>query len=162
MRHLVSYLLFVGVPLAGLLGVIRVGQGIEAPLAVHGAWAVQPMPAPGRVCTRYLLSGADSSLTISQSGRELTAVLGPADEVALRGALDGDELALEGAIQPGATPRTVACTVGDTVRLEARVSSAAPLRVLEASLWFSGCPECGPTEFTVARPNAYHKHRRAP
>jgi hypothetical protein len=159
MRHVISYLLFVGVPLAGLLGVIRVGQGIEAPLAVHGAWAVQPMPAPVRVCTRYLLSGADSSLTISQSGRALTATLGPASEVALRGVLDGDELALEGVIQPGATPRHVACTVGDTLRLEARVSRAAPFRELEAGLWFSACSECGPTEFTVARPNAYHKRR---
>jgi hypothetical protein len=160
MRSLFSYLLFVGVPLTGLLGVLRLGQGLEAPLAVHGSWAVQPMPAPGRVCTRYLLAAADSSLTISQSGRELTAALGPSREVALRGALEGDELALEGVIQPGATPRHVACTVGDTVRLEARVSSAAPVRELEADLWFSACAECGPTEFTVARPNAYHKHRR--
>jgi hypothetical protein len=159
MRSLLSYLLFVGVPLAGLLGVLQVGQGLEAPLAVHGAWAVQPMPAPTRVCTRYLLSGADSSLTISQSGRELTATLGPRGEVALRGALDGNELSLEGVIQPVATPRHVACTVGDTVRLEGRVSSAAPLRELEARLWSSACAECGPAEFTVARPNAYHKRR---
>jgi hypothetical protein len=157
MRSLFSYLLFVGVPLAGLLGVLKVGQGLEAPLAVHGAWAVQPMPAPTRVCTRYLLFGADSSLTISQSGRELTAVLGPAHDVALRGALYRDELTLEGVVQPAATPRHVACTVGDTVRLEGRVSSAAPLRELEARLWFSACADCGPTEFRVARPNAYHK-----
>ena len=160
MRHVISYLLFVGRPSRGAPGVIRVGQGIEAPLAVHGAWAVQPMPAPVRVCTRYLLSEADSSLTISQSGRELTATLGPADGVALRGALDGNELALEGVIQPGATPRYVACTVGDTVRLEARVSRAAPFRELEAGLWFSACADCGPIEFTVARPNAYHKRQR--
>ena len=159
MRSLFSYVLFVGLPLAGLLGVLRIGQGIEAPLAVHGAWAVQPMAAPGRVCTRYLLFGADSSLTIAQSGRELTATLGPSGEVALRGALDGDELALEGVIQPGAIPRYVACTVGDTVRLEAQVSSAAPLRELEADLWFSACADCGPTAFTVARPNSYHKSR---
>ena len=72
MRHLISYLLFVGIPLAGLLGVLRVGQRIPAPRAVHGAWAVQPMAASGRVCTRYLLSDADSTLTITQSGRQLT------------------------------------------------------------------------------------------
>ena len=35
-RHLVAYLLFVGIPLAGLLGVLRLGQGIRAPQAVHG------------------------------------------------------------------------------------------------------------------------------
>ena len=159
MRHVISYLLFVGVPLAGLLGVIRVGQGIEAPLAVHGAWAVQPMAAPDRVCTRYLLTGADSTLTISQSGRELTATLGPGDEVTLRGAITGYQVALEGVILPGAIPRYVACTVGDTVRLEGKVSSVFPLRQLEAGLWFSACADCGPTDFTIARPNAYHTHR---
>jgi hypothetical protein len=160
MRSLFSYLLFVGVPLMGLLGVLRWGQGLEAPLAVHGAWAVQPMPATGRVCTRYLLSDADSTLTISQSGRELTAALGPGHEVALRGSLTGDEVALEGVIQPGATPRFVACTVGDTVRLVGRVSTAGQFRELEAGIWFSECADCGPIEFTAARPNAYHKRQR--
>jgi hypothetical protein len=161
MRQVFSYLLFVGVPLAGLLGVLRLGQGLEAPLAVHGAWAVQPMPAISRVCTRYLLSDADSTLAISQSGSELTATLGPGGEVALRGELSRDEVALEGVIQPGATPRYVACSVGDTVRLVGRVSTAGQFRQLEADIWFSECTDCGAIEFTAARPNAYHKRRRA-
>jgi hypothetical protein len=159
MRHVIVYLLFVGVPLAGLLGVLRVGQGLEAPLAVHGAWAVQPKPAIGRVCTRYLLSDSDSSLSISQSGHELTAALGPAGDVALRGALTGNAFALEGVVQPGATPRHVACTVGDTVRLEGRVSTAGQLRQLEGGLWFSACSDCVHIEFTAARPRQYHKRR---
>jgi len=59
-RHLVAYLLFVGIPLAGLLGVLRLGQGIRAPQAVHGRYVVTHLESPG-TCQAYLLSG-DSSL----------------------------------------------------------------------------------------------------
>jgi hypothetical protein len=161
MRHVLSYLLFVGVPLAGLLGVLRVGQWIEAPRAVHGSWAVQPMAASGRVCTRYLLSDADSTLTISQSGSQLTGSLGPEAEVGLRGSLTGNEISLEGVIQPGATPRYVGCTVGDTLRLTARFSASRGLRQLEAQLWSSACTDCGAVGFTAARPYQYYGRRPA-
>ena len=160
MRHLISYLLFVGIPLAGLLGVLRVGQRIPAPRAVHGAWAVQPMAASGRVCTRYLLSDADSTLTITQSGRQLTGALGPGAEVGLKGSLTGDEISLEGVIEPGTTPRHVACTEGDTLRLTGRVSATREHRQLEARLWTSACADCGAVEFRAARPREYHGRRR--
>jgi hypothetical protein len=161
MRHLLYYLLFVGVPLAGLLGVLRVGQGIEAPRAVHGSWAVQPMAATGSVCTRYLLSDTDSTLIIFQSGRQLSGSLGPRAEIGLTGALRGNEIALEGVIQPGATPRHIACSVGDTLRLTARFSATVELRQLEARLWSSACSDCGAVGFTAARPREYHGRRRA-
>ena len=160
MRHLLSYVLFVGIPLAGLLGVLRVGQGVEAPRAVHGSWAVQPMAASGRVCTRYLLSDADSTLTISQSGRQLSAALGPRGEVALRGVLTGDRLSLEGVIQPGATPRHVGCAAGDTLWLSARIAAAGETRRLHARLWSSACADCSPVGFTAARPYYYRGRRR--
>ena len=159
MRHLISYLLFVGIPLLGLLGVLQLGRGIEAPRAVHGRWAVAPMPASGRVCTRYLLSEADSTLTISQSGRQLTATLGPRGDVALRGTLAGDQVTLEGVIQPEATPRHVACEVGDTLWLTARVAAGAESRRLHARLWSSACADCPAVGFTASRPLYYHGRR---
>jgi hypothetical protein len=159
MRHLVSYLLFVGIPLAGLLGVLRVGQGVEAPRAVHGAWAVQPMAPSGRACTRYLLAGADSTLAITQSGRQLSGKLGPNGEATLQGTLTGAELALEGVIQPGGALRHAGCTAGDTLRLAARLGRDGSLKRLDARLWSSGCPECGAVGFTAARPRGYQGRR---
>ena len=160
MRHLISYLLFVGVPLAGLLGVLQLGRGVEAPRAVHGRWAVEPMAASGRVCTHYLLSEGDSALTISQSGQQLTAALGPQGEVALRGTLSGDRLSFEGVIQPDATTRHVACAAGDTLWLSARVAAGGETRRLHARLWSSACAECAPVVFTAARPLHYYGRRR--
>ena len=160
MRHLLSYLLFVGIPLAGLLGVLKAGQGMAAPRAVHGAWAVQPMAAAGRVCVRYLLSGGDSTLSITQSGRQLSGTLGPDREVSLQGRLTGDELVLEGVIQPGDTLRWVGCAPGDTLRLEARLSAVGQFRRLEARLWSSSCAECGAVGFAAVRPQRYEGRRR--
>jgi hypothetical protein len=159
MRHLVSYLLFVGIPLAGLLGVLRLGQGLEAPRAVHGAWAVQPMASPGRACHRHLLAGGDSTLTISQSGRQLSAKLGPGDAATLRGRLIGAELVLEGAIQPGSALRHAGCAAGDSVRVAARLVGGGPVERLDARLWTSACPECGAVEFTAVQPRG-HRGRR--
>ena len=101
MRHLISYLLFVGIPFCGLVIVLRLGEDTRAPAAVHGAYAVLPMASPGRVCHRYLLLGGDSTVRITQSGRQLTATLGPANDVILQGTLSGQEISLEGEILPG-------------------------------------------------------------
>lgn len=160
MRHLLSYVLFVGVPLAGLVGVLRLGQGLDAPRAVHGAWTVQPMAASGRLCAGYLLSG-DSSLVVTQSGRQLSASLGPEKDVTLRGRLTGDELTLEGVVQPGATRRHVGCGPGDTLRLAGRVFRNDRLARLDARLWSSACRECGPVGFTAVGPPGRRGRARA-
>jgi hypothetical protein len=122
MRHLLSYLLFVGVPFAGLLGILRLGQNLDAPTAVHGAYAVQPMAPTGLFCYRYLLTAGDSTIQLTQSGKQLVGGLGPDGDVNLTGTLSGADLSLEGVITPGSTPRHIACQEGDTIRVTARVS----------------------------------------
>src|SRR5688500_17015679 len=107
MRHLLAYLLFVGLPLAGLYGVLHVGQRIAAPMAIHGAYAVAPTAPSAFACYAYLLGGADSSVTVAQSGRQVVVTLGPRREVDLRGRLQGSHLTAAGVIPPGATPRHV-------------------------------------------------------
>jgi len=78
----------------------------------------------------------------------------------LIGVLTGDELVLEGLIQPVNTLRHAGCTAGDSVRLTARTSANGHLRWLNARLWSSACPECGVFEFTAARPYRYQGRRR--
>ena len=149
MRHLLAYLLFVGLPLAGLLGVLRLGQGIRAPQAVHGQYAVTRLEAAD-ACGSFLLSG-DSTLTLAQSGRQVTAALGPGGTVALRGALSGSELTLAGVLPPGAAPRQAACPVGDTLRLIGLARPAPDHGQLDATLRFAHCRDCLPTDFSAKR-----------
>lgn len=161
MKHLIYYLLFVGIPFGGLLAVLRTGQGIKAPMAVHGAYAVQPMPRSGIACQAYLLGSDDSTVSIVQSGRQLTVRLGPAADVILNGTLSGETFWARGVIEPAATPRYVACPVGDTLRLTGRVSRVGSTKRIEASLSSLACPECAPVEFAAARPRQYAGRRRS-
>jgi hypothetical protein len=161
MRHLLSYLVFVGIPLGGLLGVLRLGQRVVAPIAVHGSYAVLPMAPSGMACQAYLLGRGDSTVMLYQSGRQVTLKLGPSADVTLRGALIGTDLALEGVIEPGTTPRHVACPAGDTIRVTARVHRDGPLKRLQATLSAPGCVECSPVSFVAARPRQYQGRRRS-
>ena len=125
MRHIVAYLLVVGGPLLGLLGVLRIGRDIRAPMSVHGAYVLQVSDSGAvraQPCLRYLLSGTDSTLRITQSGAQVAATLGPEKNVALRGDLDGDRLRLAGAIDAAAVPDSNACASGDTLYLTVRAS----------------------------------------
>ena len=157
MRHLFAYLVFVGLPFAGLMGVLRLGQGITAPQAVHGAYAVTQVDG-ANACQSALLSG-DSSLTLSQSGRQVSATLGPGGAVTLRGAVSGSEIALAGVLPLGATPRRAACPIGDTVHLTGLVRRAPDHGRLEATLRFSRCADCPAASFSAMRRPATHGRR---
>ena len=153
MRHLVAYLLFVGLPLTGLLGVLRLGQRIRAPQAVHGEYAVTRLDSADP-CQTFLLSG-DSSLTLAQSGRQVTGTLGRDGSVTLRGTVSGSELTLAGVLAPGATPRRAGCPAGDTVRITGLVRPAPDHGRLDATLRFSrcaGCPSAGFSATRIVRP----------
>jgi hypothetical protein len=41
-RKLVTdYIIFVGIPLLALVGILRAGKHLTAPVALHGNWSVQ-------------------------------------------------------------------------------------------------------------------------
>ena len=161
MRHLLAYLVFVGVPLGGLYGVLRVGQGITAPMAIHGAYAVVPMAPSGFACYAYLLGGGDSTLAVAQSGRQVTITLGPRAEITLRGSLVGVNLTAQGVIRPGTTPRHLACPAGDTIRMTVEAHRESRVKRLDASLLVAGCPDCQPIGFVAVRSRMYEGRRRS-
>lgn len=150
MRHLLAYFVFVGIPLAGLLGVLRVGQGLEAPMAIHGRYAVLPMAPSSFSCYAYLLSGADSNVSVTQSGRQVTVTLGPTGDISLRGNLVGSDLTTRGVI-PATTPRYVACPVGDTLSMTVRSRREGRYKRLDATLSVAGCPTCEPFGFAAVQ-----------
>ena len=161
MKHVLAYLVFVGIPLAGLFGILRVGQGIEAPMAIHGSYVVLPMAPSGFACYAYLLGGDDSTVTVTQSGRQVTVTLGPKAEVTLSGKLVGADLTAEGVIAAGTTPRYVACPVGDTIRMTVQAHRERFVKRLDARLFAAGCPECDPLAFEAVRPRHYEGRRRS-
>ena len=63
-----GYVLFVGIPLLILIGVLRAGADLSAPPAVAGEWAVEPMPDK---CAGTLANAGPHSLSIYQTGADL-------------------------------------------------------------------------------------------
>lgn len=164
MRHVLAYLLVVGGPLLGLLGVLRVGQGIRAPMAVHGAYVLQVADSASlrpQPCLRYLLSGTDSTLHIAQSGAQLVGTLGPEKNVALRGALDGDSLRLTGAIDAASVPDSVACAAGDSLYLAAHASRNETVKRMDGTVATGACAACRAIGISAERPRGYAGRRRS-
>lgn len=82
MKSLALYLLVVGLPLAGLVAVLRAGDHLGAPRSVGGRWKLDADVAGAR------------ALAIVQSGPRLEVTLGAA---AGSGTLEGDALRARGA-----------------------------------------------------------------
>ena len=164
MRHFVAYLLVVGTPLLGLLGVLRVGEGLRAPMAVHGAYVLlfgDPSSVHAQPCLNFLLSGSDSTLHITQSGAQLAATLGPDGNVSLRGDLTGDSLRLSGAIEATAMPDSVRCVPGDSLYLTAVATRDQAMKRLNGALVAASCGACEPVEVSAQRPRGYAGRRRS-
>jgi len=138
-RSLVVYLALVGLPLAGLSGVLRVGAKLTAPWVVGGAYRL----SEGN--ERCLGLSSDESLRVEQSGRYLRISAGRASASAI---LEHERI--HAVLTPVAGP----CR-GQRVVLEARVASAttdlsAPAHltgVLEAQ----ACVPCASASFHAQR-----------
>jgi len=86
-KSLLTYVLMVGGPVAGVLGVLHAGRDLRAPRAIGGEWRI----AAGEL--------AGTSFVVEQSGEYLSIDVPVEGGVRLRGKLRGDTLELDG---PGA------------------------------------------------------------
>jgi hypothetical protein len=141
-KHLVQYLALVGLPFLGLLGVLRVGRDMTAPMAVHGPYLVATTGGTGGSCLKALL--ADSSLAVSQSGERIQVRLGQR-AVRLDGQLTGNALRAEGEL-----PATTACPSGEPIRLEGLASRVEGQVRLDLQLR-AECAACGSLTVQASR-----------
>jgi hypothetical protein len=129
LRTMVLYVGLVGVPLAGLVGVLRAGVGLAAPPAIGGAWVVEVGACPGL-----------ERLEIDQSGRFLRARAGGAASDAQ---LDGARITAT--LRPAEGP-----CAGQTIALHGRFTED----VLTGTLRSEACtcaPSAGPRSFRARR-----------
>jgi hypothetical protein len=127
-KSLAAYVLLVGVPLAGLVAILRAGGRLHAPPSIAGEWRVQGGP--------FAIDPDSRVLTVVQSGDHVEVELGT---LSLRGRFTGDSLDAErrgmndGSFGP-CPPH---------VRLRARVDTAARPRRLVGLIGGQapGCPQ---------------------
>lgn len=138
-RLVVGYFFLVGLPLLGVLLILKVGEGIPALASVQGSWVMEapdPPPAAGE-CSSFFNEFAGQTLNVSQSGRFLAASWDQRPKIRLRGLLEGDEFTLMSVGRPKGACETA------SLRIEGRVVRGARKRTLDARLSVPQCAACG-------------------
>jgi hypothetical protein len=146
-NFVIAYILLVGLPLLGLVGVLRSGRSLTAPFSVDGAWkfdvgAAHLSAAP---CGDFLSAVSNSPVSISQSGASLVIGLGGKTTT---GTLAGKTIKAQfaGAENPNARD----CK-DRTLALTATLDPLTEPRTLSGKLSVEGCDSCAPVEFHAVR-----------
>lgn len=140
-RSLLTYVFLVGLPLAGLLGVLRAGRAIQAPPPVDGTWrtiAAGADPRGPAALVPVVARRVDpTQLEVHQSGTYLSLDIGA---IHLSGRLRGDSLVAH-TVAPDARVDGNPC--GHTeMELHAALDRAADPDRLTAVLSEPGRPAC--------------------
>jgi hypothetical protein len=147
-RLVVSYVLLVGIPLLGVVGVLGEGRRLTAPISIAGSWDFQIDPSAGEVqsCVAGLGFTRSSIMDISQSGRYLTLTLNSQPMVGLQGTLRGKTVAAN--LTSSLEAR---CNGAAGLSLTAEIDVKAAPRIMSGILMFDGCPSCGSVNFQAVR-----------
>lgn len=132
MKALVQYVLLVGIPILGVLGVLHLGQGLSAPHAVSGLWDITPSDSGQAAsvtcsCPTVTDTLATQTLTVEQSGPKLVLELG---NLRTHGLID----------------RQTVRAASKRVSLNARLEASG---VLRGTLSFATCPGTPKLPFTA-------------
>jgi hypothetical protein len=151
-NFILAYILLVGLPLLGLVGALRSGRKLTAPVSVDGLWLLQADSAELTAfpCGKMLAENPDAALAISQSGRNFTLTL-PSDLKSIgSGSLSGT--ALQASLAPSpAWSQESGCGSDKELSLMAAVDPKANPRSLVGRLSISNCASCGSVQFRAFR-----------
>ena len=141
----IAYTFLVALPVLGLVGVLRSGRTLSAPLSVEGNWKLQAdsNPLPALPCANYFASPKGAAVAISQSGKDLTVNLVGTPELTAAGVIEGTTLkALFQPLREGAS--RAQCQIHRGLLLIATVNGKTNPRSLTGSLSVAGCFSCRP------------------
>jgi|CZKD01.1.fsa_nt_gi hypothetical protein len=149
-NFVVAYVLLVGLPLLGLAGVLRTGRTLVAPISVDGVWKIEADASrlSGGPCSKTLASLSNTSVGISQSGKNLVLTFNNPSKTAASGTLD--EKNLKASIVP-VRDSLSDCGADQSLALTATVDPKSEPRSLTGVLMVSGCSSCTPVEFHATR-----------
>jgi len=157
-RKLVTdYIIFVGIPLLALVGILRAGKHLTAPVALHGNWSVQADFGPwqGVPCGALLINSQPLLVRIDQSGSNLTLTLNDPAKTALPATIEGFSLSTtfstgRGGTAPAPRPDD-GCLGSQSARIQAAVNQHEKQRSLAGTFRLDGCASCPPIAFSATR-----------
>jgi hypothetical protein len=141
MKRVFNYLMLVGIPLLGVMGVLRVGQSLPAMLCMHGPWTVETsQQATSPSCTEQRRQVEPLAFSISQSGPRLSISLDNERKDVLQGRIDDTDVIATVPHFSGTSFLTNE-TGTNIVELRATLDRQATPARLWGVLSFSKCPE---------------------
>lgn len=149
-NFVIAYTFLVLLPVLGLVGVLKHGRGLSAPLSVDGVWKLQA--DSGRLAALpcgALVSNPDSTFTISQSGTYLVLDFNNRSRNTVPGFLEGTTL--KATMDSPAAGSGSACTGEHALALTATVDPQSDPTSLSGMLSVNGCPSCTPVEIHAVR-----------
>jgi hypothetical protein len=145
MKSLVLYLVLVGSPLLGLLGILRAGERIVPPRLMGGEWELEPSVVHEGLATCFEQGSGDESWSVSQSGTRAEILLPSRPRLRMSGEIRGDSLvgtAIDG--------RTSICPLG-LMRIRAELRESEGAEFLHGTLSRDDCAPCSPMPFVARR-----------
>ncbi|HEV2397329.1 MAG TPA: hypothetical protein VGS27_10350 [Candidatus Sulfotelmatobacter sp.] len=149
-NFVIAYILLVGLPLLGLAGALKVGNGLHAPMAVDGTWKIDAdsVHATGQSCAQAVSSLSVPSFAISQSGKTLVVTLSNAANTAGVGSLEGKNLKASFGSTDGSG---AGCAADQPLVMTASIDPKAEPKSLAGIISVSGCTSCAAVEFHALR-----------
>ena len=91
MKVILQYFMMIGLSVLGILGILQLGKGLEAPASVGGVWSIQwgNLASAMSACPSIAFGGESPGITISQSGKELLITFRDANHTTFLGRLQG-------------------------------------------------------------------------
>ncbi|MGD1022144.1 MAG: hypothetical protein ABR880_05120 [Candidatus Sulfotelmatobacter sp.] len=151
-NFILAYTFLVALPVLGLVGILKSGRSLTAPISVDGMWQLQAdaVRLAALPCGKTLAENPDTALVISQSGKNFTLSLSNDPKSTGSGELDGTTL--RASLAPSAAwSDDAGCGTGRELSLVAKVDPKADPRSLVGVLSVNHCPECRAVEFQAVR-----------
>jgi hypothetical protein len=151
-NFLFSYLLLVILPVFCLLGILKYGRKLTAPLSVGGVWKIDAdMDSQGDLpCGALYSSLRNASIVISQSGKNLTLTLPGGIQATASGIIDGATLTASFLpIEVGASGAE--CGLDRALSLTATVDANSTPRSFAGTFSVLGCQSCVATAVRATR-----------
>jgi hypothetical protein len=148
----ITYVLLVALPLLGLVGVLRSGRGLVAPISVDGVWKfdVDGENLPAGKCGKSLASLENSVVTISQSGKRLVLNFNDGPPAAGSGVIEGTTLNATIPL-PETSADEPGCGNNIVLALTATVVRKPESRPMQATVSVSQCPSCASLKYQAVR-----------
>lgn len=149
-KSVLLYIALVGLPVLGVLGILRLGSGLSAPPHLAGVWRAGLGPATQLVPPCVELAHDAPAFHLSQSGVTVDLTLNDAARTRIGARLDGTRLWGQADRLPLLGTARSACP-GASLELAAEVVEDGGTSTLVGHLWAGACAACEPVSFRAER-----------